>query len=665
MYGVCNSFVTACALFSLVIAAATLQDQEPRKGDVLVIESRALRVSVDPQSSSVDVLDKRSGVVWRQPPPEGRGDRSPFTRAYKADKAIRFQTVSGGAPMDVLLSFSADGTDLVVDTIAADPRTKFGGGFSLDVFMPRSTDAYIAIADYCDGHLYPITLQDFPATWFAGDRLDMPWVGVCEGLNGPGYAMILETSEDSCVELRPTTVGGTACRLPRVGWLPCKGTFAYSRRLRYRFVKTGGYVALAKAYRAFAKEQGLLVTLRAKAARNPSVRRLYGAVDVWGDASVGFATTAKEAGVERMLIHGSAPPDDMRKVNELGYLTSDYDNYTDILPVEQGKEPDSKHDYLPNAAVLKADGQRMEAWLTYDKKTQYMKRCPSLWVSRARSVISKVLKERPFLGRFIDVTTAEGLYECYDREHPLDRRAKRQCGEDLLETVRGMGLVVGGEHGIWWAVPYLDYIEGMMSSYQFAWPAGHLIRPKSKDEQFAGPYGTSTWDKYARFGIGHELRVPLWELVFHDCVVSTWYWGDSNDFLIRAAPEYTAKKEAFNVLYGTIPLLWASKQGSWKTDRELFLRIVRNTSPVHRVVAESEMTSHRFLTPDRAVQETRFSDGTVCTANFGTVPYRIRIQRKEYILGQNGFAVYGPSLTHVRHLVDGKEVTTTTPSSKK
>jgi len=426
--------------------------------------------------------------------------------------------------------------------------------------------------------------------------------------------------------------------------------------MRLRFVSSGGYVALAKAYRAFAKENGLLVTLREKAARNPNVRRLYGAVDVWGDASVKFAQAAKDAGVERMLIQGRSTPEEVRAINALGYLTSEYDNYTDILPVEPGKEPDSSHDYLPGAAVLKADGTRMEAWLTYDKKTQYMKRCPSLWVPRAREVISKVLKEWPFLGRFIDVTTAEALYECYDREHPLDRAGKRKCGEDLLKTVRSMGLVVGGEHGIWWGVPHLDFIEGMMSSYQFAWPAGHLIRPKNKQEQFAGPYGTTTWENYARFGIGHEYRVPLWELVFHDCVVATWYWGDSNDFLLQAAPEYTGKKEAFNVLYGTMPMLWADNEGSWTTDRKVFLEVVRNVCPVGRAVAEAEMKDHRFLTEDRSVQQTRFSDGTVCVVNFGSAPQRVKIGRKEYLLGQYGYAAIGPTLRHLRHIVNGAEV---------
>ena len=138
----------------------------------------------------------------------------------------------------------------------------------------------------------------------------------------------------------------------------------------------------------------------------------------------------------------------MKAIDELGYLTSEYDNYTDILPVEPGKEIDAHHDRLPGAAVLKADGQRMTAWLTWDKKTQYMKRCPALWVPAAKVVVPKALKTHPFLGRFIDVTTAEGLYECYDPEHPLTRAQKRECGVALLELrpVAGTGHRRGARH---------------------------------------------------------------------------------------------------------------------------------------------------------------------------------------------------------------------------
>ncbi|MFR6034756.1 MAG: hypothetical protein ACLUKN_17220 [Bacilli bacterium] len=43
---------------------------------------------------------------------------------------------------------------------------------------------------------------------------------------------------------------------------------------------------------------------------------------------------------------------------------------------------------------------------------------------------------------------------------------------------------------------------------------------------------------------------PLWELVYHDCVINYWYWGDSN----CCSPELMYKFDNFNALYGYPPI---------------------------------------------------------------------------------------------------------------
>jgi hypothetical protein len=429
-------------------------------------------------------------------------------------------------------------------------------------------------------------------------------------------------------------------------------TFRYARRAIYRFSASGGYVALAKGYRAYAKEHGLIVPFTEKLKKNPNIARAFGAPDVWGNGSLRFAREAKAAGVEKMLIHGTSSAADMKAINELGYLTSEYDVYQDVMGVKNESEIANRAEWVPENVVLRADGTRMPAWLTWDKK-QYMKRCPTFWLRTAQRVIPKALAEHPYLGRFIDVTTAENLYECYDENHPLDKTEKRKRGEELLGYVRSLGLVTGGEHGRWWAVPYLDYIEGMMSGGSTSWPSGWLKRPKTKDEAFTDPNGRPfpKWEEYEQWGIGHEYRVPLWELVFHDCVISTWYWGDSSDFLLEAAPEVTAKKDAFNILYGTMPMMWANGEGSWVKNREMFLRTYRNVCKVHEAVATAEMVSHEFVTADRAVQRTRFSDGTVVVVNFGDREYETQMGGKKQVLGKNGYAVKGPKVDQYLELV--------------
>lgn len=636
-------------------AGVTVRSQD----DVWWLDNGQLEVQMEPGPGRLTVRHKQAGLVWTQPPsatPPGPPRFRNVQRLAEPAVGLKFDLLWSTQQLVIQLRLAERGPDLFVEVDMADRQAAIRDLFPLEPFLPGSTQAVLVVADYCNGRLYPLDGQPLPRTWFNLWSIDMPWVGVCDLTRGHGYALVVQTDDDACIRLAKTRgPAGQECWAPQVGFQPSHRQFRYPRRFFYHFAAEGGYVALAKRFRQYAREQGWLVTLAQKVKSNPNVARLFGAPDVWGDGSLRFAREAKAAGVDKMILHGRASSNDMAAINALGYLTSEYDNYTDLLQVEPGQPIDSRHGHLPDDVVLKADGQRMTAWLTWDKK-QYMKRCPALWVPTAEQVVPKVLAQRPYLGRFIDVTTAEELYECYDPKHPLTRSAKRECGVALLKYVRSLGLVTGGEHGRYWAVPYLDYIEGMQSGGFYSWPAGHLIRPKSKDQQFESPWGRqyNRWSDYERWGLGHAWRVPLWELVFHDCIVSTWYWGDASDFLLEAAPEVTAKKDAFNILYGTIPLLWANKQGSWVNARDTFLRTYRNTCKLHEAIAGTEMLSHEFLTPDRAVQRTRFSDGTVVVVNFGEQPFEARIGERAWLLPQNGFAVRGPRIEQSRALVEGR-----------
>ncbi len=626
------------------------------------LKNSELQVSVLPGPGRITV--KQHGLEWSQAAGSSAPNSVPLFRSIRQVQqpihGLKFETPAGPGGtnlMLVLLSLSERGPDLFFQIDLPGRQAKIQNLFPVQPFLLDSTNAGLVVADYCDGHLYPLNGKP-PRTWFNLWSIDMPWVGVCDLASGRGYALVVETDDDACIRIVDANRSGCPLWLPQAGFQESQGEFRYPRKFFYHFSERGGYVGLAKRFRQYAREQGLLVTFGEKLKTNPNVRRLFGAPDVWGDASLAFATQAKAAGVAKMIIHGRAPAEEMRQINDLGYLTSEYDNYTDIFQVEPGKQVDAHHGQLPEDVVLKADGQRMTAWLTWDKK-QYMKRCPSLWVPAAKIVVPHVLQQRPFLGRFIDVTTAEELYECRDPNHPLTRSAKRQCGVDLLGYVRSLGLVTGGEHGRYWAVPHLDYIEGMQSGGSYSWPAGWLLRPKSKEQVFDNPWGGKfgRWAEYEQWGIGHAARVPLWELVFHDCIISTWYWGDASDFLLQAAPEVTAKKDAFNILYGTIPLMWANKEGGWNTAREVFLRTYRNTCKLHEAIAGTEMLSHEFLTADRAVQRSRFSDGTEVVVNFGPEARQVKLRRQTYLLPQNGFAVKGPRIQQSLALVNGKTVT--------
>ncbi|MBC7328606.1 hypothetical protein H5T87_10940 [bacterium] len=642
-----------------------------KRGALWIVQNDKICLYVDPWRGTLSVRDKRTGIFWKQPDKEVSLKGPVFRDIRQIPEGLSFNTTlpsltGKGVEVRVEITISSHLPQIFMGVDMDEKGKEMESFYFLEPFIGNLERGVIVIADYCNGHIYPF--DDFPFDSWGADRLDMPWLGICDLAKGWGYALIIETCDDATLYFPRYQINGKKVVIPRLRWEPSKRKFSYKRRVIYHFVDKGGYVELAKAYRNYAREKGLLITLSEKMKENPNLEKLLGAADVWveealwkEDASfyLPFALEAKTFGVKRMLIQGRSLPENIAKVNSLGYITSEYDVYTDILPLEEGQEDvDPLHGRIPDDVVLMANGERMPGIFAWDTKLQFMKRCPALWVHTAKVNIPKVLQKYPFRGRFLDVVTAEGLYECYDENHPLTRGDKRETSVELLRYVRSLGLVVGSEHGIWWAVPVIDYIEGMMSGNpaHFSWPAGQLIRPKSKEEEFSDPFGNKLpkWELYEKWGIGHKWRVPLWELVFHDCVVSTWYWGDATDFLLQAAPEVTAKKDAFNILYGTIPLLWSR---TWQSNRDVFLKSYRSTCKLHEVIGDKEMLSHEFLTPDHDVQKTLFSDGTMVVVNFGEKPYKLEFRGQIYLLPKNGFFVKGPKIEQRMTLKDGKVIT--------
>ena len=116
----------------------------------------------------------------------------------------------------------------------------------------------------------------------------------------------------------------------------------------------------------------------------------------------------------------------------------------------------------------------------------------------------------------------------------------------------------------------------------------------------------------SRFQTGAFYRLPLWELVYHDCVVAQWYWGDYNNKL----PAVWDRRDLFNALYGTPPMFMFNRR-LWEKERAGFVQSYQTVCPIARATGYSEMLSHRWITPDHAVQETTFANGQTVTVNLG------------------------------------------------
>ncbi|MBI5835441.1 MAG: hypothetical protein HZB16_24325 [Armatimonadetes bacterium] len=492
-------------------------------------------------------------------------------------------------------------------------------------------DGRISFTPYCDGLLVPWDDPGFK--WRStGPAFDLPYIGLTAGPLGDGYALMACTPHDTALRLTP--VGDK--QVPQAVWLSQMGRVGSTRRMRYEFVPRGGYVALAKRFRQIGVKQGFVDTLTAKTRRTPATTRLGGAPNVWGgDAAWGRAAWA--AGFEWCLFNYTGSPEQMNRFNTLGWLTSRYDNYADMFTEADRDKWDNVRGGQ-DEVLIAPDGKQVLAWLTWDKKTQYLKRSSAAMLRAAQRSVPPDLRAHPYNARFLDVTTADALFEDWRdgaRQTRVDDVARRL---ELFRYVNSLGLVTGGEHGRFWAVPTMAYVEGMMSTNNFSWPAGHLLKPEG------GRAGIS--DDYRRLGLGDRgERVPLWELVFHDCSVSYWYWGDSTDYLWNEDPTITDRKDALNVLYGTPPMYWAARSGfdgSKPEQRRRLLQSRDRTCLWHRVVYDRELVDHAALSTDRLVQRSTFAGGYEAIVNLAPEPRKVTVAGTTTTLPPNGFVAQGP-----------------------
>lgn len=469
-----------------------------------------------------------------------------------------------------------------------------------------------------EGISYPVedpSIELFRLIAYGGHGICMAFWGVTDGARG--HLAIIETPDDAAIKLN--RVQQRLLIAPE--WDPQKRQFGYTRKLRYVFFDQGGHVALAKRYRAYAQKIGLFKTLADKRRENPHVDLLIGAVNVWcwDRDAVAIVKEMQAAGIERILWSNRQTPENLRALNALpGVLTSRYDIYQDVMnpenfPKLRGVHSDWVTPAWPKDIIVGANGEFIRGW-GVEAKDGTMIHCGVICdrqaLKYARERIPAELATHPYRSRFIDTTTAAPWYECYSPAHPMTRTESRQFKMELLRYVsEECKLVTGCETGHDASVPFLHYFEGMLSLGPYRVPdAGRRM----------SQIWTNVPERVAKFQLGHQYRLPLWELVYHDCVVAQWYWGDYNNKL----PALWDKRDLFNLLYGTPPMFMFNR-ALWNENRERFVRSYQTICPTVRRVGYLEMTDHRFLTPDRAVQQTRFADGTTITVNFGENPFRL------------------------------------------
>jgi len=578
------------------------------------LHNRFLNATVNPVTLTLGAIDLRVNKKWTQAEPA------------KGLVPLRVSSSPGGVRVDCLST--ADLTPLVVNYRIEPDRPEIEATLSgegtmsnpIDFPAPfQSSPTTELIIPMNEGIAYRADDQAVNAQWlpgWSGHGLCMSFWGAEEGQS----AMMAEIEDPEDFEFQLERRGDSLLTgVP--SWYPEKGKLGYPRRIRYVFFDRGNYVAIAKTHRRFAKVKGLFKTLREKEKERPAVSKLVGAADWWtwdGDHLGAFLEELQSMKLNNVFWASDGPAGLIDKVNHAGYLSGRYDIYQDVMdpakfPSLPWQHPDWTTAAWPHDLVRKADGDWERGWVIKDKNGNDVPCgvcCDLEAIKYAQVRIADDLKARHFQARFIDTTTASPWRECYDPNHPMTRRQSRKAKMDLLDLVSGhFGQVTGSETGQEAAVPYVDYFEGMMSLGPYRVPDAGTDPPKLYPE----PPEVLT-----KFQLSASYRIPLWQLVYGDCVVCYWYWGD---FTNKVDSQWQ-RRDTFCALYGVPPVYFTDFR-SLKAQEARFAASHQAVTQVAKAVGWSEMVSHRYVTADRSVQESRWSNGYRVVANLGKSPYTL------------------------------------------
>ena len=618
------------------LAAALALSASCTAAESVTLESEALEVSFEASDGMFSVVDKRSGREWKS-----LGARLPG-----AGLALDFGVVEGGSVTARLVAsggeyagravFRLDGAELEVE--ADFTAIPLNGLLFPAPLRPGTEDA--AVIPMSEGFRIPFAECDLVAkcdlrVWH-GD-ISMPFFGVVDGKDECGWMAILETPDD--VSIRCVPEGARLGAMAPL-WMPEMRKAGYPRKVRFVFFEKGGYVAMAKRYREFAKSCGLVKTFSEKAKERPMVERLPGAANVWYFPDKGdpphaqVAAELRDEGISRLLWSSCAPSADVAKIAAMpDALVGRYDVCRDVYYPELldalGWQNPPKSEICRNTSAwpedIMWDGPDSNSWrrawgvACKDGKTlKCAAQCDIPAIARLGRNVAAELATTPFTARFIDVVTAVGWEECWNPAHPMTRRVSKRAKLDLLKMLcKRFSLVVGSEQGKDAAVPYCDYFEGMMSPRCARMPHGRSGYGRKEmfcdDGSVPKQLSAKELDRVERYALNEKYRIPLFELVYHDCVASHWYWYDYSNHPVC----FWRKRDCFNALYGTAPM-YIFDYAQWKECRVEFQESWKRVGKIARDTGFSEMISHRALNAERTVQETRFADGTTVTVDFRT-----------------------------------------------
>ncbi|RKU39112.1 hypothetical protein C6496_03365 [Candidatus Poribacteria bacterium] len=351
--------------------------------------------------------------------------------------------------------------------------------------------------------------------------------------------------------------------------------------------------------------------------------------DEWGDGlSVKLLERFAKNGLDRLWLGADSWQDGFRhptavaKAKELGYLVGPYDSYHSIHhPDEENTWETAQFDLslYESGGIVKKDGRESKG---FKQKGYHLS--PLVAQPYVEDRVNGIVAQMPadFNSWFIDCDAYGELFDDYSPSHPATQLDDMNARLARMAWIRDThDMVIGSEGGSAYAATTIHFAHGMMS------PVIGWGDPDMKDKN--SPYYIGGYwppeapaihvkqvplkEHYFYLYYDSRFRLPLYQIVFHDSVVTTHHWGYSS-LKFKNAIETVALLE---LLYN-VPPLYHLNTARFSKHKDWIKRHYAFFSPLHREIGGQTMTDFEWLTEDKLVQRTVFVDTVEIFANFGT-----------------------------------------------
>lgn len=353
--------------------------------------------------------------------------------------------------------------------------------------------------------------------------------------------------------------------------------------------------------------------------------------DQWGQGlSVPVIDALHQAGLSRLWLGTDnwtadfLHPQAVTRAKKAGYLIASYDSYDTAIPPginDSWLTAQIPGELREKCAIVRADGSKKPG---FGGEGYYLN--PGCMLPYSQQRMRALTQLARLNSLFLDVDGTGMVSDDYQPEHPTGAAQMAKARNARMAWYSNtLKLPLGSEDGNAVAARHIMFAHGM-ETWGFGWGDKDMHQNKSS------PYYLGAWwpnEQPATFfkpakvkqpwltvEFDPRYRLPLYQAVFHDAVISTHHWSYDN----LKFNDVKTTRELLSQLYNTPPLFNLSRSTLQARLSEI-IKADAAFRPLHLVLWDKSLTDFRWLDMGGWVQQTTFSDGSVLIANFSSKPF--------------------------------------------